>query len=1075
MRALLLTFFILFSITNVEGQDYYPPIENYSTNNYDPDGKYRNPENFAIVQDKRGVMYFGNSNGVLEYDGTNWRFVEVKIGAYVHSLAIDSAGTVYAGSQDEFGYFTANDKGQIVYQSLSENLSEVDRVQITEIRYTYATNQFVFFQSKNNVFVYDIKNKDIQNIKTSNSFHTSYVVDNVFYVRERSVGLKKYVDGKLQLLPGTDFFRTEACFGIASSPFHKEGLLLFTQFDGILEWHNNKLVEVKNSKENLTDIRTFGVKQLSDGNYALKTFDRGVFIVNRTGQIVNVLNRSTGLRSNDVKAMFEDRDQNLWLGLGNGISKVNYYSPLSFFNERSGIEGDIQNAIRFDGIIYVASSYGLFLQDTAKESLNEFRQDFSMRFQVWSFEAVNDRLYIGTSEGVYLRTPEGRYQQLTSLNTNAIYFDTDRNVFVTSGNSGVYLWSEDFRLLWKEELGLNTSLGILKNPKNGNIWIGTSGSGALRLIPNGENSVLDRYTYEGDGLCEGQITRPLILNDSLIFGCKFGPLKFLDEDYMRELSKDILSEEELNDPLFIRGYFDSYPLYDSLFSEEILLIEEQEDRTWYVAEHKLGYYLKAEKKFVNKPFWGINYGRINSLLLEDDGTLWIGCADGLIRFKKNDRKNYDSKFTSLIRNISSGNDTIFNGTYTEALKDQKRVFSFDNNNFVFHYSCPYFEDEHTPRFSTILVGYDTTWSKYESKTDRTFTNLAEGEYTFKVRAKNIYDQISDVAEFTFTIQPPWYRTGWAYLLYTIAMILLVYIASRITSARLKAKNEQLEKIVVERTQEISQKNTVLEHKNTEILEQKREIEDSINYAKRIQDAILPLASEMKKSLPNSFILYRPKDIVSGDFYWYTKIKNKLIVVCADCTGHGVPGAFMSMIGSDRLNIIVNERKILSPGEILGELNRAIKNSLKQKEEESSTRDGMDAAICSIDLETKALVFSGAHRGLWIVHNNELTEVKATKTAIAGFTPENQIYAEHKFFIEKGMRFYMTTDGYADQFGGKRGKKYMVKKLKNLILKISNKDFDQQVELLDKELISWMKDYGQKFEQVDDVCVVGFEL
>ena len=150
-------------------------------------------------------------------------------------------------------------------------------------------------------------------------------------------------------------------------------------------------------------------------------------------------------------------------------------------------------------------------------------------------------------------------------------------------------------------------------------------------------------------------------------------------------------------------------------------------------------------------------------------------------------------------------------------------------------------------------------------------------------------------------------------------IILILIAIKISSKRLKAKNEWLEGVVEERTKEISEKNVVLEHKNVEISEQKREIEDSINYAKRIQTAILPLDEEMKLGLPNSFVLFRPKDIVSGDFYWYTKHQNKLVVVCADCTGHGVPGAFMSMIGSDRLNIIVNERHETSPGKILSEL------------------------------------------------------------------------------------------------------------------------------------------------------------
>ncbi len=1073
MRYLLLTIFVLFSISNVWGQDYYPPIENYSTNVY---GKYRNPENYAIVQDERGVMYFGNSNGVLEYDGKNWRFIQVKLGAYVYSLSLDSNGTIYVGSQNEFGLFKANEKGDLLYHSLSNKLSEVDRLQISEVRYTYASKEKVFFQGSNNVFVYDIKSQDIENIKTSHSFHTSFLADGTFYVRERESGIKVYENNQLKLLKGTSYFKENACFGISTSPFNNANLLFFTQSDGIFELRNNVLHPVSNSKQSLKGIRIFGAKLLSDGHYALQTFESGVYVVDSVGTVLNTINRSTGLRSDDIKSMFEDRDQNLWLGLGNGISKVNYYSPLSFFNEKSGIEGDIQGIKRFNGILYVGSSYGLFLQDTLKESLKEFRQDYSMRFQVWDFEEFNDQLYVGTSEGVFKQLKDQSYQQLSDLNTNAIYFDSKHKVFVTCGNSGVYVWDESFNLIWKEELGLNTCTGILKNPKNGNIWLGTSGSGALRLILNGSDTSLEMYTHEGDGLCEEQITKPLLLNDSIVFGCKYGPLRFLDEDYMKDLMKDVLSEEELNDPMFVRGMFEPQPIYDSIFNQEVLLIEDEgEEKTWYVAEHKLGYYLKKEKKFINKPFWGINYGRINKLLLEDNGVLWIGCADGLIRFKKNSRKNYKSNFTSLIRTINSGEKTVFNGTFTDEIKNEIRTFSYADNDFVFHYACPYFEDEHRPLFSTILEGYDKKWSDFDAKTDKTFTNLPEGDYTFKVKAKNIYDQISTISEYEFKVSPPWYRTAWAFILYFLAFLLFVFIAIRITSIRLKRKNEQLEKVVEERTQEISLKNNALEHKNTEILEQKREIEDSINYAKRIQDAILPVAAGIKRALPNSFILYKPKDIVSGDFYWYAKIKNHLIIVCADCTGHGVPGAFMSMIGSDRLNIIVNERKIITPGAILSELNIAIKHSLKQTADENTTRDGMDAAICVVDIDTKELTFSGAHRGLWIIKNGELTEIKGTKTAIAGFTPDDQTFEEHKISIEDGMKFYMTTDGFADQFGGERGKKFMVKKMKKFIMGISGRSFTEQAEMLDEELGKWMHGYDETYEQVDDVCVMGFEL
>ena len=389
---------------------------------------------------------------------------------------------------------------------------------------------------------------------------------------------------------------------------------------------------------------------------------------------------------------------------------------------------------------------------------------------------------------------------------------------------------------------------------------------------------------------------------------------------------------------------------------------------------------------------------------------------------------------------------------------------YAENDIEFLFSAPYFEDEHQPEYRYVLEGNSDKWSDWKAKSFAGYNNVHEGEYTFKVETRNIYGQISEQAAYSFVVLPPWYRTTWAYILYVILFILVLSLGVRISSKRLKAKNAWLEGVVEERTKEISQKNVVLEH-------QKKEIQDSINYAQRIQEAILPLEDEMKKWIPNSFVLFRPKDVVSGDFYWFLEKDNKLIMICADCTVHGVPGAFMSMIGSDRLNNIVSENRITSPGAILSELNRAIKKSLKQDGQKNSTRDGMDAAVCTIDLDTKTMMYTGAYRPLWIVKDGELTEIKATKVAVAGFTPDDQVYEEHKIDLIEGLKFYMTTDGYADQFGGLKGKKYMYKQFRETLLSIKDLPMEKQRLALDNKIEKWKGSY----EQVDDILIIGVQI
>ena len=244
----------------------------------------------------------------------------------------------------------------------------------------------------------------------------------------------------------------------------------------------------------------------------------------------------------------------------------------------------------------------------------------------------------------------------------------------------------------------------------------------------------------------------------------------------------------------------------------------------------------------------------------------------------------------------------------------------------------------------------------------------------------------------------------------------------------------LEATVIERTKEI-----VLEKENVEIQkkiveEKNNDITDNINYAQRIQQAILPIDSDIKDLMPESFILFNPCDIVSGDFYWFSKISNfEFLIACVDCTGHGVPGAFMSMIGNTLLNEFVNQNNVTEPSLILNELNLGVRHALKQNQENTQSRDGTDIALVKFNVQSKKLEYSGANRPLFIVDSNlELIEIKAYKYPIGGLQDsEKRIYTNHVLTLSEKTCFYITTDGYADQFGGVNGKKFMVKKIKGI--------------------------------------------
>ncbi|MDZ4665139.1 MAG: SpoIIE family protein phosphatase [Bacteroidota bacterium] len=268
-------------------------------------------------------------------------------------------------------------------------------------------------------------------------------------------------------------------------------------------------------------------------------------------------------------------------------------------------------------------------------------------------------------------------------------------------------------------------------------------------------------------------------------------------------------------------------------------------------------------------------------------------------------------------------------------------------------------------------------------------------------------------------------------------------------------------------------NLQLQEQNKIISEKKLEIEQSIEYAKGIQTAFLPSKEELDLLIKENFIFYKPKDVVSGDFYWYliNENQNGLLLACADCTGHGVPGALMSMVGINILQQLTVERKMQSPGLILKYLNAEIKNSLKQNSDQSIQRDGMDVSIIHLDLVSKILTYAGANRPLYLVRDSEVVEYKATKHAIGGFTKYDQTFDEVKIDLKKDDLICLTTDGYADQFGGPEAKKFMTKNLKAVLAKTHHLSAKDQLEQLETVFNNWKG----RHEQIDDVCLVGIRV
>lgn len=291
-----------------------------------------------------------------------------------------------------------------------------------------------------------------------------------------------------------------------------------------------------------------------------------------------------------------------------------------------------------------------------------------------------------------------------------------------------------------------------------------------------------------------------------------------------------------------------------------------------------------------------------------------------------------------------------------------------------------------------------------------------------------------------------------YFLITALIILIALIA-----IKLLLLNRRTTKI-------LKKQNLIIEEKN-------KNITDSINYAKRLQNAILPSIELINKLLPEYFILYQPKDIVSGDFYWISHHDNKIIIAAIDCTGHGVPGALLSIVGHNAINQTVNESGITEPAKILDSMNTIIKNILN-RDEGRDIKDGMDMALCTYDKTTGRLEYAGANNPLYVVSEKKLSITKASKVTI-GTIGEHSVDGpvNHSIQLKKGDCFYIFSDGYADQFGGPKNKKFKSSQLQKLLLSLTDFTMTDQKKLISEEFLKWKKNY----EQVDDVLIIGVRV
>lgn len=452
------------------------------------------------------------------------------------------------------------------------------------------------------------------------------------------------------------------------------------------------------------------------------------------------------------------------------------------------------------------------------------------------------------------------------------------------------------------------------------------------------------------------------------------------------------------------------------------------------------------------------------------GRIWAGTANGAALIDPEDYFQDDAKHPLYIEQI------WLNQSLTEV---SDRSLAYNENNLEFEYALLSFLHESETSYKTQLVGFDSAPTGWSKEFKRVYTNLPKGEYTFKVWGKDYLGNITGPVEVRFTIKPAPWLTWWAFLAYGLVASGSFLGAMKWRLRKFEQRNRELEEKVRERTAKLAEANDRLAEayekvklSEMELHHHNMQMMDSIRYAQNIQRAVLYNEEEFADSFKSYFILYRPKDLVSGDFYWYKQNGRTVVIAVADCTGHGVPGALMSMLGTSLLNQLVKEQGITDPREILFNVHIRVRDMLKQDRIDFKSPDGMDMAICRIDYEREVLSFAGAKRPIYCVFaDGRVVEIKGDRKSLGGRQrEENRQFTLHNFRLEELTAIYLTTDGYADQ-NGADGRKYGSRRLTELIMRISSLDMEVQKQILLQEISEHMGGEPQR----DDITIIGIQL
>ena len=769
------------AVAQVQGQIKdigLPFVDNYMREEYNA-----GTQNWSVTQDEIGRMYFGNNEGVLRFDGTDWELFPLPNSSIVRSVNW-IGGRLYAGGFEEFGYFQIDEKGDFIYQSLSDSLEATHR-SFGEVWRIFSTDHGLVFQSFLRIFV--IQDGEMEVYAPGSRYGFSYFADNNLFVVDRDFGLSILTaNGPFPVYTNSDFFRENEITFILSAGGNE--YLLGTTMNGIFRFDGNKLQPWEAPvNEDLIRAQIYSGLKINEEQIAVGTIRDGVYILDIEGNTALHMNRAQGLQNNTVLSMFPDRYGNLWLGMDNGIDVLEISSPFSQLYHYHGIETAYVSLVH-EGVLYVGTNQGLFARPFSRLS-NRFLGDVMFRKvegivgQVWTLREFRGSLFCGTNLGTFLVEDYGS-EQISDRQGGWTYVRVpgSENLVIGGTYTGLQLfeYSSGAPAGWRlrADIGkFSESCKEIMFDEEDRLWMTHNYRGIFRLgLSDDMESVDSVRIYDNS---RGLPAKPYSM--SWIDGEMY--ILAADGFYTYDGARDSFHLENEYGKWLDGGGNLTRVMEDQMedlwffSSEELGVLRKQEDGT----------YLKMEKPFrrIHGKFLRSSF---ENVYVYDRSNVFIGGERGLLHYDPEKEKDFDQEFSVFIRTMILKGRQMDSVIYHREEAGKEYQVAFRYNSTVFNFFSTYYEDRGNVSYSCRLEGIDEDWLPWQDNNFKEYTNLREGEYRFYVRAMNVHGKVSKPAAVSFRIAPPFYRTRLAYALYLgliliITGVVILIIRRRVTRAQ----------------------------------------------------------------------------------------------------------------------------------------------------------------------------------------------------------------------------------------------------------------------------------------------------